>query len=449
MKNFDWQVCFKDHPVFWDLAEDELAKLLEDELSREIICQPNQVIIREGDQGDSVFFIGAGEVDIVLQADGGPGANIAILGPGEFFGEMAVLEGRPRMATVVARNLCTLLEIDGTRYNEFLIQHPEIEFKIAAKLSQRLRDVTEHVLTARFMDVDQKLVLFNNKLESELRVIDASMKATQAVFDQTNKRANEIIESAERSRGRLTASVTTVAGVIGVFVTVLGFLGFTQVNKMSDAMEKYRGFEQEISDIDTKISDFDKLSETVFNLEAEIESAKNMLNRDLRRFHKSVSIPRLEQSLEVDYESAVEKYKNLMGEEDIEVTISAFKTVWSGLFKATVEVAPQTSMRDRCLDLVKRSIKEMPLNKEQKVISYYLMLSTMVVARMDEDYRSYSRDFDKSVDDYLETGESIRDLLRSEFNIATFVAHLEAEDLSQDELQSRKETLTKIWDRIP
>jgi hypothetical protein len=38
MKTFDWQSCFKDHPVFWDLVEDELTKLLDDELTREIIC---------------------------------------------------------------------------------------------------------------------------------------------------------------------------------------------------------------------------------------------------------------------------------------------------------------------------------------------------------------------------------------------------------------------------
>jgi CRP/FNR family cyclic AMP-dependent transcriptional regulator len=100
-------------------------------------------------------------VNIVLQADGGPGANVAILGPGEFFGEMAVLEGRPRMAAVIARDRCTLLEIDGARFREFLIRHPEIEFKIAAKLSQRLRDVTEHVLTARFKDVDQRRLTLN------------------------------------------------------------------------------------------------------------------------------------------------------------------------------------------------------------------------------------------------------------------------------------------------
>jgi CRP/FNR family cyclic AMP-dependent transcriptional regulator len=453
MKTFDWKGCFKQHPVFWDLAKEELDKLLDDKLAREVICQPDQVVVREGEPGDSVFFVGQGEVNVVLQSNSGPGTNIAVLGPGEFFGEMAVLEGRPRMATVVARDNCVLLEIDGSRFREFLIRHPEIEFKIAAKLSQRLRDVTEHVLTARFKDVDQKLQLFNTKLESELKVIDASMKATQAVFDQTNKRANEIIESAERSRSRLTMSVTTVAGAIGILVTVLGFLGFTQVNKMSDAMDTYQGFKKEIADIDakidTKIAELDELSVTVSKLEAEAITTNGVLTRELRRFHKSVSIPRLEESLEVDYESALEQYEELMVEEDSEITMGALKVVWGGLFKATVEVGPQTSLRDRCFDLLKTSISGMPLNEEQKLISYYLMLSTMVIAGMDEDYRSYAQDYYKSVDDYVKTGESIRGRLRTEFDIAMFVERLRAEDWSEAEFESRKEVLTKIWDSIP
>lgn len=458
MKTFDWQGCFKDHPVFWDLVEDELTKLLDDELTREIICQPNQVIVREGDQGDSVFFVGAGEVNIVLQADSGPGANVAILGPGEFFGEMAVLEGRPRMATVIARDRCTLLEIDGARFREFLIRHPEIEFKIAAKLSQRLRDVTEHVLTARFKDVDQKLELFNNKLESELRVIDASMKATQAVFDQTNKRANEIIESAERSRSRLTTTISVIAGALGIVITALGFLGVEKINQIEYALQTYDEFAEKVEQIDQINTELLAKSDRIVELDQQIEEAGETLRQNVKRFHLTASIPLLSIGLRENDPSAAQHYRELMEQNDKDITTSLFKTVTTGLFNSK-SINGETRVRDGYIDLLEDSIRRQYLTNEQEVATYYLMLSTMVIAGMGEAYEYHLPEYYRSASEYRKSGGSIKDLLKREFDPATFVAVLgveaagdptdAADDWSPGERKSRKEKLDEVWSTVP
>jgi hypothetical protein len=84
-------------------------------------------------------------------------------------------------------------------------------------LSERLRHVNEQVLAVRQKDVDEKLNFFNTKLDAELKVFDASMRAAQTVFDQTRVRTDEIINSAERSRTRVSFFLTTAVALLGLF----------------------------------------------------------------------------------------------------------------------------------------------------------------------------------------------------------------------------------------
>ena len=444
MKTFDWRACFKKHPVFWDLAEDELASLLDDSLSREIICQPQQVIVSEGDQGDSVFLIGEGEVNVLLKGDGEPSTPIATLGPGELFGEMAVLEGRPRMATVIAGEYAVLLEIDGGPFREFLVKHPEIEFKIAAKLSERLRDLTEHVLTARFKDVDQKLELFNNRLDSELRVIDASMKATQAVFDQTNKRANEIIDSADRSRKGLT----TAAMAIGVVITVLGFLGFEKVGKMDHALKVLDDFESKSEQIKSLEQDLKQIDELERELRAKAERINSI--EEFQGLSIQSAVDTFEKDLMANNPDARIHYESLMKQNDSDVTNKLFKKVWGGLFGRPIFGLDGSRVRDNYIDLLEYSIGGDYLTPKQRVISYYLMLSGMAMSG-DSRYTNYLRSFKNSVRAYAASDESLEEELRTDFDLCTFVAFLEVEASGEqdtdtdDTIHIKKSKLEEIW----
>src|SRR5205823_7281663 len=80
---------------------------------------PNERIIRRGDRGDAVFFIASGAVEVALPA--GP----VRLGSGEFFGEMALLSGRPRQADIVALTYCRLLVLGRTDFERFMAANPE------------------------------------------------------------------------------------------------------------------------------------------------------------------------------------------------------------------------------------------------------------------------------------------------------------------------------------
>ena len=93
------------------------------------------VIMRRGQAGDCMYFIIDGEVEIQLQT------QEAYLGPGQFFGEVALLTGAPRNATVVASQPCTLLSLDIVDFHELLGRHPELARIIHAEAQQRPGDV--------------------------------------------------------------------------------------------------------------------------------------------------------------------------------------------------------------------------------------------------------------------------------------------------------------------
>jgi monovalent cation:H+ antiporter, CPA1 family len=91
-----------------------VAKLL-----RPRFTVPNERILRRGDRGDAVFFIASGAVEVRL-----PAQRIR-LGSGEFFGEMALLSGRPRQADVVALTYCRLLVLRKADFERFLAANPD------------------------------------------------------------------------------------------------------------------------------------------------------------------------------------------------------------------------------------------------------------------------------------------------------------------------------------
>jgi CRP/FNR family transcriptional regulator, cyclic AMP receptor protein len=139
MKSFNWQPLLRSHPIFSSLTEAEIANLLRDEVSHERVYPPDTVILREGEVSDSIFLISSGSVQVTLRGTGGPLRSLAILQAGEIFGEMAVLERRPRSATVVAREQCLLLEVAGEEIRKLLAVHLEVQVKLYTLVRDRLR----------------------------------------------------------------------------------------------------------------------------------------------------------------------------------------------------------------------------------------------------------------------------------------------------------------------
>ena len=109
---------------------------------RRVKFEPGQVIFREGDLGLAMYVIESGEVEIRKRI-GDEERVLAVLGKGDFFGEMSLLEDEaPRSATAVARSEVAAAEIDHAAFTYILERNPEIAIRMMRKLVRRLRETT-------------------------------------------------------------------------------------------------------------------------------------------------------------------------------------------------------------------------------------------------------------------------------------------------------------------
>jgi hypothetical protein len=98
-----------------------------------------QVIFRENDPGDKMYIILEGVVEILKEAQGGSSKVLTSVGKGEFFGEMALIDDRPRSATAIASVPCKLLVMSDDLLDSYIAGNPEFASKMIRNLAQRLR----------------------------------------------------------------------------------------------------------------------------------------------------------------------------------------------------------------------------------------------------------------------------------------------------------------------
>jgi CRP/FNR family transcriptional regulator, cyclic AMP receptor protein len=122
--------------LFSGLGADQLAAVAETAI--EVEFPAGRVIARQGEIGTGFFIVVDGEVRVIRD-----GTLIATLGPGEFFGELSVLDGLPRIAQVVAELPTRCLAIASWDFERVLLDHPGLMLSIVRELAGRLRSVTE------------------------------------------------------------------------------------------------------------------------------------------------------------------------------------------------------------------------------------------------------------------------------------------------------------------
>lgn len=139
MTFIDWQNFLRSHPLFSSLNDEEVGTLLRDEVSQERSYSQGTAILKEGEAGDSIFLIRSGSVQVALQGASGPSTSLAVMHAGDIFGEMAVLERKPRSATVLAKEDCVLLEIAGEPLRKLMEVRPEMQVKMYTIARDRMK----------------------------------------------------------------------------------------------------------------------------------------------------------------------------------------------------------------------------------------------------------------------------------------------------------------------
>ena len=124
----------------------------------------NEVIFHQGDPGDSLHVVNSGAVKIVLPSPEGMEAIIATLRPGDFFGELSLLDGAPRSATAVALEASETLALPRDAFRELLDQDTGLRDALLVGLAHELRRVTGQVEELHFLDLAGRLAMRLSRL---------------------------------------------------------------------------------------------------------------------------------------------------------------------------------------------------------------------------------------------------------------------------------------------
>ena len=130
--------------LFSGLSKEDLDRLAE--FCVELHFKKGETLIKQGDRGVGLYMITAGQVKIVKKTAGGNKLEVALHGPGDFFGEMAVLDDAPRSASVIAVVDTDCLFLSAWDFKARLKLHPEIALEILPVVVGRFRETNEKLL---------------------------------------------------------------------------------------------------------------------------------------------------------------------------------------------------------------------------------------------------------------------------------------------------------------
>jgi CRP/FNR family transcriptional regulator, cyclic AMP receptor protein len=142
-------------PLFSGLPDEERERL--GALLRSRRYARGEVIFLEGDRGTALCLIAEGRIRIQLTGADGREVVINVYGPGEIFGEMALLDGEPRSADAIAQDASRVFWLQRDDFAAYLDRHPRAAMTMMASLSRRIRHTTRVVQDATFRDVPSRL----------------------------------------------------------------------------------------------------------------------------------------------------------------------------------------------------------------------------------------------------------------------------------------------------
>lgn len=146
----------KNIPLFSSLSEQELDVI--SQMAVRKTCPADTLIMSEGDTDYALYVIESGRLKVFLMDETGKEIVLDTKGPGDYFGEMALLDDSPRSASVMALEGASMLVIQGREFREYLSTRPDIAINLLEALSRRIRILNEQVKDLALKDVYTRLV---------------------------------------------------------------------------------------------------------------------------------------------------------------------------------------------------------------------------------------------------------------------------------------------------
>jgi CRP/FNR family cyclic AMP-dependent transcriptional regulator len=137
-------------PLFYGLHESALERLATSSTRRSF--GKGKVVVKEGEQSHGMFVMLSGRAKVQRADAEGKEVILAVLGPGEFFGEMSLIDEEPRSATVVTLDPCEFIAITKEAFQFLIAQNNEVCLRIMRSPVQRLREADRRIETEGYIE---------------------------------------------------------------------------------------------------------------------------------------------------------------------------------------------------------------------------------------------------------------------------------------------------------
>ena len=155
--------------LFWDLAEEELGYISEKMIARHY--ESGKFIFLEDSEGEQCFFVVQGSVKVTRLSKDGREVILAMLNEGEFFGEMALLDGESRSANVIALEETEVLTLNREDFLVVLHDYPQIAIQLLKEMADRLRKSDRQIASLSLSDAEKRIALCIIRFADEQGII--------------------------------------------------------------------------------------------------------------------------------------------------------------------------------------------------------------------------------------------------------------------------------------
>lgn len=163
--------------LFDELADEETDTLTAHSATR--VYPPNAILLNEGDLASSLFVLLEGKVKVYVSDEDGREAILNIMGPGEYFGELSLVDDAPCSASVMTITPVRVMSITKTDFRDCLKQHPEMSVNLIAALIKQVRGLTSSIKNLSLNDVYGRVAHTLQELSTEkedgVRVVEQKL----------------------------------------------------------------------------------------------------------------------------------------------------------------------------------------------------------------------------------------------------------------------------------
>ena len=269
--------------VLSGLSDQEIDLLARTAVERRF--RADERIVRQGEAGTAAFIMMEGAAEALFEKPGAEPLRLSKILPGELFGELALFDGSPRSATVVAEVDCALVEIGREAFLQEVARNPDAALKLLAVLAKRLRRAESVV--SDFSDR-----ISGDVLPRLQQSVSAQLDSAKTICDESRKRAESTIDQArhmQETADQHWTNLVRIGSIVGLMVlgggAVATFFGFEKiddvvertVSRMSDTWKQQ--FSSSLSEVEMLKSETSTL---MADTQSYVQTAKDKLDNDLK-----------------------------------------------------------------------------------------------------------------------------------------------------------------------